>query len=459
MAKYRIAIARICVNGSHRQELTNFTTEAERYAMADVRIEGNALIHIPIARTPTPVARNLLVKKAREQQVDILFMLDDDMRLDVNFFQAALDFLLAHEGPAAIGVPYCTAPPEEKVNVFEWATSESGTPSFVFGIEPITREDSVRRTGIERVLNLGTGGIAYKLTCFDKINHPYYDYSYEDQEHTKVIETEDCYCHHKLNDAGVPLYVHWNFWADHYKMKRVGKPTILTDKHVGEIMMRNARAEVAMQGRELAALIPKDVEGWCDFADVYENAVKAAPSGGKLVEVGSYQGQSAILMARLIQRSGKPLRFTCVDHFGGSDEHTSRQRADLRAKFDANLEKYGVAHTIQVLPMASVEAAATFADESLDFVFLDASHDEENVRQDIEAWLPKVKPGGILAGHDFDFFGVCRAVAAMLPCEQVPVMGRSWTYRKPKDGEVVPASARLGSRANLVQQLANGEER
>lgn len=50
---------------------------------------------------------------------------------------------------------------------------------------------------------------------------------------------------------------------------------------------------------------------------------------------------------------------------------------------------------------ASVDAAQRFKDESLDFVYLDADHSEEAVLEDIQAWLPKVRRGGLIAGHDF----------------------------------------------------------
>jgi len=49
----------------------------------------------------------------------------------------------------------------------------------------------------------------------------------------------------------------------------------------------------------------------------------------------------------------------------------------------------------------SIEAANQFQDHSLDFVFIDASHEYEDVKNDIKAWLPKVKKNGILAGHDY----------------------------------------------------------
>lgn len=49
----------------------------------------------------------------------------------------------------------------------------------------------------------------------------------------------------------------------------------------------------------------------------------------------------------------------------------------------------------------SVEASKLFQDNSLDFVYLDAAHDYENIKKDLEAWYPKVKKGGIFAGHDY----------------------------------------------------------
>lgn len=49
----------------------------------------------------------------------------------------------------------------------------------------------------------------------------------------------------------------------------------------------------------------------------------------------------------------------------------------------------------------SLEAADDFADGSLDFVYIDANHSEPFVTQDIEAWTPKVRKGGVVAGHDY----------------------------------------------------------
>ena len=52
---------------------------------------------------------------------------------------------------------------------------------------------------------------------------------------------------------------------------------------------------------------------------------------------------------------------------------------------------------------ATSETASTlFQNESLDFVYIDANHSYEHVKKDLELWFPKVKKGGIFAGHDYN---------------------------------------------------------
>ncbi len=53
------------------------------------------------------------------------------------------------------------------------------------------------------------------------------------------------------------------------------------------------------------------------------------------------------------------------------------------------------------MQMKSEEACKHFDDEFFDLVYIDAQHDYEDVKQDIKLWLPKVKKGGVIAGHDY----------------------------------------------------------
>ncbi len=72
-------------------------------------------------------------------------------------------------------------------------------------------------------------------------------------------------------------------------------------------------------------------------------------------------------------------------------------------------------YNCEIINDFSVNAVKKFKDESLDFVFIDASHDYEHVKEDIREWSKKVKRGGIVAGHDYYVFssgndGVVKAV-------------------------------------------------
>jgi hypothetical protein len=57
-----------------------------------------------------------------------------------------------------------------------------------------------------------------------------------------------------------------------------------------------------------------------------------------------------------------------------------------------------------MLRMFSVDAAKTLPDASLDIVYIDGNHTFEAVTEDLEAWTPKVKRGGLISGHDYRAF-------------------------------------------------------
>jgi len=92
----------------------------------------------------------------------------------------------------------------------------------------------------------------------------------------------------------------------------------------------------------------------------------------------------------------------------------------------SKVEKLAMARTTQeagrrvVLKGLSLDMAARVADGSLDLVFIDGDHEYESVRDDIAAWLPKVRAGGWLGGHDYmkkggGFPGVHEAVDEAFP--------------------------------------------
>ena len=75
---------------------------------------------------------------------------------------------------------------------------------------------------------------------------------------------------------------------------------------------------------------------------------------------------------------------------------------------------------LKLIRLPSPEAAAIFPDGYFDLVYIDAYHYYEAVCMDITAWLPKVRPGGLLAGHDYNQEPVRKAVNDLLPSAYAP---------------------------------------
>lgn len=137
------------------------------------------------------------------------------------------------------------------------------------------------------------------------------------------------------------------------------------------------------------------------------------------VEVGVQRGK----FSEQILKEWKGSTLYCVDPWKtwSSDEYQDVANVDNQEQekrweeTNERLKPFG--DRAKILRMTSVDAAKTFADHSLDFVYLDAQHHYEAVKEDLQLWFPKVKHGGLLSGHDYcdevcdnGVFGVKRAV-------------------------------------------------
>ena len=152
-------------------------------------------------------------------------------------------------------------------------------------------------------------------------------------------------------------------------------------------------------------------------------------SPNKMVEVGAYAGLSASIFSKHFN-----LVFSVdpwIDNYDVSDKicdtdvfapiHASEQAFDDVTQNLSNVIK---------MKMFSHEAADHFGDKTLDFVYIDADHQYEPTLLDLKSWLPKIKPGGIIGGHDWDFESVQQAVQEILGGADVaPITDQNW-YKK-----------------------------
>ena len=140
-------------------------------------------------------------------------------------------------------------------------------------------------------------------------------------------------------------------------------------------------------------------------------------------EIGVYQG---LLSKRLLENIPDLLLFMIDPWSPNTYKHDERlhKKFDLQCKKNYELAR-GVMHKFKprasIIKKTSIEAADTiFPDNYFDFVFIDADHRYDFVKADIQAWLPKVKKGGWICGHDYpNAPGVIQAVDEIFPNAEI----------------------------------------
>ena len=171
-----------------------------------------------------------------------------------------------------------------------------------------------------------------------------------------------------------------------------------------------------------------DIPGWFSFQPIYEQAIKNAKDGSVFVEVGAFLGKSTHYMATEIFNSKKKIQFHVVDIWLIESENQRRLAGnDSKSIFLENLKPFLKKKWFHVHDTPSIEASKLFEDNSLDFVLIDADHSYQAVKEDLRAWVPKVKPGGVIAGDDYaspTHPGVRRAVDEYF--DNVERVGRNW---------------------------------
>jgi hypothetical protein len=118
-------------------------------------------------------------------------------------------------------------------------------------------------------------------------------------------------------------------------------------------------------------------------------------------EIGVWQGDFSEVLSVAIPG----LRLLCVDPWDEYDAYTDKknQQDRLDKAFDVTCRRLMAYPLTTILRMTSIDASERVPDGSLDFVYIDGNHASAYVELDLELWVPKVKRGGVVSGHDYEF--------------------------------------------------------
>lgn len=182
------------------------------------------------------------------------------------------------------------------------------------------------------------------------------------------------------------------------------------------------------------------IQGWMAPEELGWLA-RTARNSKIVIEIGTWKGRSTFALC------ATPGKVYSVDHFKGNSnpndataqEVASRGPDAIFSDFMNNVGSWIAREKLMLFRMKGSEAANMLTErigkESADFIFIDADHEYAHVKEDIENYLPLLKPGGIISGHDFNnlYPGVVRAVYDLLPTYSMPI-GSIWMHQRQKEG-------------------------
>lgn len=150
---------------------------------------------------------------------------------------------------------------------------------------------------------------------------------------------------------------------------------------------------------------------------------------GKMIEIGSYMGESTSLFAM----SGLFSDIYAIDPWEGSFQHLNENQGFVNIITEFNINNRLFTEKI-VHPIIgySQDVVHKFNDDEYDVIYVDGDHDYTSVKRDIQMYLPKLKSGGFMCGHDYNeriFPNTCAAIDEIFGKPHQVFSDESWVVK------------------------------
>ena len=166
------------------------------------------------------------------------------------------------------------------------------------------------------------------------------------------------------------------------------------------------------------------IEGWLsnEVAELLIDCARRMPANAVIVEIGSWKGKSTACLAL----ARPDVRVFAIDPFTGSQEHRHMYGDDVETypEFCNNLKNLNVKTRVVEHVMTSKEAVSQVS-ENIGLLWIDGSHEYQDVLEDFQLWFPKVVEGGFVLFHDSKWPGVRKVLwESFYPCSQLSSIRR-----------------------------------
>lgn len=259
MPSYKIHVARICWGGNQRHEQFDWAIELATQSLTRGDID---LTTRPYQDFQADVARNCAAFDAMDIGADVVFMIDADAGPPMmtengpGFFSRAIDFLMAHQGPAAIFAPFAAA--DGHPMVFMWesddvlVTTTTGEDLNKFRLRRVTKNEMahLQGRGIMPIADSGCTLVAYRVDAFRLVKPPFFFFT-NSADGRQMKGGEDSNCHQKLAAGGVKLYMDADRWCDHWKTVAMPRPMALNREHIDRRYLESAIGAIKSGGYKI----------------------------------------------------------------------------------------------------------------------------------------------------------------------------------------------------------------
>lgn len=164
------------------------------------------------------------------------------------------------------------------------------------------------------------------------------------------------------------------------------------------------------------------------FLNLIRTVTNNISPNSTMIEIGSFMGESTMMFASTCYFD----KIYSIDPYDGDDMGIKDLGLNnwnfIQEQFKINTRYFDY---IEQINDYSQNVYNQFKDNSIDFIYIDADHTYESVKRDIELFIPKLKNGGIIGGHDYSnsWPGVKQAVTETIGKPTWYFKDTSWLHR------------------------------